>query len=121
MLDTAFYQPYMRQLRKGVYSRKLSTLASKALGMHIQQRRRGSTMLLEGGDSAAPFPANDAVIGHSSIEDAAVALRLYWHRSVEWEQSLGYPLQTQRDDALCGCCQAPLWMYLNGCNLPIGC
>jgi hypothetical protein len=50
-------------------------------------------------DGAAPFPTKDAVVGHSSIEDAAAALRLYWHRSVEWEQSTGYPLRTGRDDA----------------------
>jgi hypothetical protein len=112
----------MRESRKGAYPRKLSTLASKESGVHIQKQRRGPmTLLGKGGDGAAPFPADNAIVSHSSVEDNAAALRLYWHRSVEWERSLGYPLRTQQDDARRGRRQAPLRMYLDGCNLPIGC
>jgi len=60
------------------------------------------------------------------VEDAAAALRLYWHRCNEWEQSLGYPLRRSCDgnnnkinnDGL-ECCWTPLNMYLDGCNLPV--
>ncbi len=89
--------------------------------MHIQQRQRGSTTLLwKGGDGAAPFPTDNAVVGHSSVEGAAAALCLYWHRSVKWEQSIGYPLQTERDDARCGRCWAPLRITSTGATSPLG-
>ncbi len=89
--------------------------------MHIQQRRRGSMMSLgKGGDGATPFPADDAVVGHSSVEDAAAALRLYRHRSVEWEQSLGYPLRTERDDARRGRRRPPLRITSTGATSPSG-
>ncbi len=59
--------------------------------MHVQNQQRGLTTLLgKGGGGAAPFPADNDVVGHSSVKDAPAALRLYWHRSVKWEQSLEY-------------------------------
>lgn len=48
-----------------------------------------------------------------------MALRLSRHRNIEWEQSLGYPLFLgSKRSALC---RAPLRMFLDRCNLPMGC
>ena len=104
--DTSTYKPYQRETRKKLYPRKLSTLTNEELGIHIQQHQQ------------------PIIIGHSSVEDAAAALRLYWHKHVEWERSLGYPLLRRRHDGLDTRQQPrriPLKMYLDGCNLPISC
>ena len=59
---------------------------------------------------------NASNVGHSSVEDAAAALRLYWHSASNWERSLGHPLiktqQHQRKWPPLKC------KYLDGCNLP---
>ena len=107
--DTAFYKPYMRSVRnKKMYSRKLSHLTEEYLGITIQQSQQ---------------PKNESStatsIGHSSVEDAAAALRLYWIKANEWERSLGYPLSTKAQQA-CQVSWNPIKLYLDGCNLPIG-
>ena len=112
----------MRESRKRAFPRKLSSLASEELGIHIQQqqqqqKRQESASSGVAEEDGALLLANNAV-GHSSVEDAAAALRLYWHRSVEWERSLGHPLRTEQTN---GRRRIPLRMYLDGCNLPIGC
>ncbi len=84
-----------------MYPRKLSTLTSEELGISIQQK-------------------SSSVVGHSSVEDAAAALRLYWHENVRWERSLGHPLLGIRERTSQRR-RIPLRMYLDGCNLPIGC
>lgn len=84
-----------------MYPRKLSTLTSEELGISIQQK-------------------SSSVVGHSSVEDAAAALRLYWHGNVRWERSLGHPLLGIRERTSRRR-RTPLRMYLDGCNLPIGC
>jgi len=91
-----------------MYPRKLSVLTKEELGIHIQQKSRG--------DHTSQISSN---VGHSSVEDAAAALRLYWHKFTEWERYLGYPL-TMAQQATSRC-HLPLQMYLDGCNLPIGC
>jgi len=107
--DTSTYKPYQRETRKKLYPRKLSTLTNEELGIHIQQQKQQQ---------------QQPIAGHSSVEDAAAALRLYWHKHVEWERSLGYPLLRRRHDGLDTRQQPrrkPLKMYLDGCNLPISC
>jgi hypothetical protein len=112
--DTSTYKPYQRETRKKLYPRKLSTLACEELGIHIQQQQQQQQQ-------------QQTIIGHSSVEDAAAALRLYWHKHGEWERSLGYPLLRRRHDNLDTRRQQqqlrriPLKMYLDGCNLPISC
>ena len=64
-----------------MYPRKLSVLTKEELGIHIQQKSQGD-----------PNSQISTIIGHSSVEDAAAALRLYWHKFTEWERYLGYPL-----------------------------
>lgn len=91
-----------------MYPRKLSVLTKEELGIHIQQKSQGD-----------PNSQISTIIGHSSVEDAAAALRLYWHKFTEWERYLGYPL-TMAQQATSRC-HLPLQMYLDGCNLPIGC
>jgi len=108
--DTAFYKPYMRSVRnKKMYSRKLSHLTSEYLGIEIQQpqpKKESST---------------STSIGHSSVEDAAAALRLYWIKANEWERSLGHPLSTKAQQLqACQIAWNPIKLYLDGCNLPIG-
>jgi DNA polymerase III epsilon subunit-like protein len=107
--DTSTYKPYQRETRKKLYPRKLSTLACEELGIHIQQQKQQQ---------------QQPIVGHSSVEDAAAALRLYWHKHVEWERSLGYPLLRRRHDGVDTQetqRRIPLKMYLDGCNLPISC
>ncbi|KAL7528936.1 hypothetical protein ACHAWF_002772 [Thalassiosira exigua] len=98
--DTAFYPPYMRRSRRKLFPRKLSALASEELDVEIQRKDGPS-------------------VGHSSVEDAAAALRLYWHKHAEWERWLGHPLR--RNVATRSAPRRrPLRMYLDGCNLPVG-
>ena len=80
-----------------MFPRKLSTLSSEELGIDIQQN-------------------NASIVGHSSVEDAAAALRLYWHSNTEWERYLGYQILDTRQISQTW---PPLKMYLDGCNLPI--
>ena len=119
--DTAFYVPYMRQVRTKLYSRKLSVLSSEELGIDIQQQHLQSAdhppPLMEDEGGEVSMIQNDNNIGHSSVEDAAAALRLYWNRCVEWERSLGYPLSSDGKASSTGF--APLSMHLDGCNLPM--
>ena len=84
----------MRRVKRRLFSRKLSTLSREELGIEIQQ-------------------SSSATVGHSSVEDAAAALRLYWSRHGAWERWLGYPLAESeqprgQDD------WPPLTMYLDG-------
>ena len=110
--DTALYKPYMRSVRnKKMYSRKLSHLTSEYLGLEIQQPKQSKN---ESSSTATS-------IGHSSVEDAAAALRLYWIKANEWERSLGYPLSTKAQQLqACQVSWNPIKLYLDGCNLPIG-
>ena len=108
--DTALYKPYMRSVRnKKMYSRKLSHLTSEYLNIEIQQPQQPKK---ESSSTATS-------IGHSSVEDAAAALRLYWINANEWERSLGYPLSTKAQQS-CQTAWNPIKLYLDGCNLPIG-
>ncbi len=123
--DTAFFVPYMRQVRTKLYSRKLSVLSSEELGIDIQQSSSSSSLSEhpppledENGGGGVSMIQNDSKVGHSSVEDAAAALRLYWNRCIEWERSLGYPL-SDRDGAVAPSNWSPLSMYLDGCNLPV--
>ncbi|KAL7452031.1 hypothetical protein ACHAWC_003771 [Mediolabrus comicus] len=144
--DTAFFVPYMRRVgNRKLYSRKLSVLSSEELGIDIQQQQQSvndDPPLLEeesatnsnrssSSSSSGKVMSsiqNESMIGHSSVEDAAAALRLYWHRCNEWEQSLSYPLRRSCDGSNnnnkinndgAECCWTPLKMYLDGCNLPV--
>jgi hypothetical protein len=120
----------MRQVRTKMYSRKLSALSSEELGIDIQQQQQHQSsehpppLEDEGGgsgsDSGVSMIQNETMVGHSSVEDAAAALRLYWNRCVEWEHSLGYPLSSGSNGRVAGSSEwAPLNMYLDGCNLPV--
>jgi len=111
--DTALYKPYMRSVRnKKMYSRKLSHLTSEHLGIEIQIQQP-QQMKKESSTATS--------IGHSSVEDAAAALRLYWIKANEWERSLGYPLSTKTQQLqACQTAWNPIKLYLDGCNLPIG-
>ena len=122
--DTAFFVPYMRQVRTKLYSRKLSALSSEELGIDIQQQQQQSfespPPLEDEDGGGASMIQNDSMVGHSSVEDAAAALRLYWNRCIEWEHSLGYPLSSGSDGGAATTAEwAPLSMYLDGCNLPV--
>jgi RNA exonuclease 4 len=121
--DTAFFVPYMRQVKTKMYSRKLSVLSSEELGIDIQQHQSLVPPSLEDEDDdvggGGVSIQNDSKVGHSSVEDAAAALRLYWNRCVEWEHSLGYPLKIGNDGLSSASEWAPLRMYLDGCNLPV--
>mmetsp|Transcript_44545 Transcript_44545/g.94802 ORF Transcript_44545/g.94802 Transcript_44545/m.94802 type:complete len:692 (+) Transcript_44545:101-2176(+) len=112
--DTAFYPPYMRRVRRKLYPKKLSALTSEVLDIEIQQKSQTAPSSEMCGVKSI---RNASIVGHSSVEDAAAALRLYWHRFREWERTLGYPLLKTRQ---IGQCWPPLKMYLDGCNLPIG-
>lgn len=121
--DTAFFVPYMRQVRNKLYSRKLSVLSSEELGIDIQQSSSSSLEQMpllenEDGGGGVSMIQNDSMVGHSSVEDAAAALRLYWNRCIEWERSLGYPLSSV-DGTAVSSNWSPLSMYLDGCNLPV--
>ncbi|KAL3790997.1 hypothetical protein HJC23_002986 [Cyclotella cryptica] len=118
--DTAFYRPYMRQVRRRLFPRKLSTLSSEELGIEIQQEPQ----FVEQNETAdVPNQNNYSLsIGHSSVEDAAAALKLYWHRCQHWERSLRYPLlPSTSGSSTTGIRWPPLkCMYLDCCNLPLG-
>ena len=103
--DTSLYKHYMRAGKRRRYPRKLSHLTSELLGIDIQKQSDNDSML-----------QNATNIGHSSVEDAAAALRLYWLRAKEWEASLDFPLTSIQDQSP----WEPLDMYLDGCNLPVG-
>jgi hypothetical protein len=124
--DTAFFIPYMRQVRTRMFSRKLSVLSSEELGIDIQQRQQTlvdppslQSEEEEEGESVGVSLQNESRVGHSSVEDAAAALRLYWHKCIEWEHSLGYPLSTEAAAAEIASEWNPLNMFLDGCNLPV--
>lgn len=91
-----------------MYPRKLSVLTKEELGIDIQQKMQGESI-----------SHISSIVGHSSVEDAAAALRLYWHKFNAWERSLGYPLTMTQQTTIRH--YVPLRMYLDGCNLPIGC
>lgn len=107
----------MRQVRKRLFPRKLSALTSEELGIEIQQEPH----LIET-DTDGPSPNNySSSIGHSSIEDAAAALRLYWHKCQDWERSLRYPLLVPADSTPNNIRWPPIkCFYLDCCNLPLG-
>jgi len=118
--DTAFFVPYMRQVRTKLYSRKLSALSSEELGIDIQQSSEHPPPLEDEGSDGVSMIQNDSMVGHSSVEDAAAALRLYWNRCIEWEHSLGYPLSSSGGGGVAATSEwDPLSMYLDGCNLPV--
>ena len=104
--DTATYRQFMRpgRSRNKMLQRKLSQIVEEELGMDIQS----------GGG------------GHSSVEDAEAALKLYWKVRGSWEHSLGYPLRSfgvNKSDvpALVNDHHwPPVILYLDGCNLPLG-
>lgn len=100
-----------------MFPRKLSTLSSEVLGIEIQQEPH-----LIPDDDEGNAIKNSSKIGHSSVEDAATALRLYWHRCLGWERSLRYPLTSPQscDTSTDERHWPALGMYLDGCNLPIG-
>lgn len=103
--DTATCRWFMKsgRSRNKMLQRKLSHLVEEELGMDIQ-----------GGGG-----------GHSSVEDAEAALRLYWKVRLAWEHSLGCPLRSfgaNEDDvpALVKDYWPAVTLYLDGCNLPLG-
>lgn len=101
--------------------RKLSALASDELGIDIQQQSHQWSRIENGKQSDEMRLKNSSMIGHSSVEDAAAALRLYWHKYDDWEHSLRYPLAPIKSPtSIPFQKRPPLEMYLDGCNLPIG-
>ena len=116
--DTAFYRPYMRQVRRRLFPRKLSALTSEELGIEIQQEPN----LEEQNETVYCAPKEYvSSLGHSSVEDAAAALRLYWHRCQDWERSLCYPLLSSAVEASASVIRPPIkCFYLDCCNLPLG-
>ena len=104
--DTSLYKHFMRAGKRRRYPRKLSQLTSELLGMDIQQQSENDSTL-----------KNTTNIGHSSVEDAAAALRLYWLRAKEWEESLDLPLISLAQGQSSW---EPLDVNLDGCNLPVG-
>ena len=102
--DTATYRQFMRpgRSRNKMLQRKLSQLVEEELGMDIQS----------GGG------------GHSSVEDAEAALKLYWKVRDSWEHSLGYPLRSFGQSVVPALVTDHHWppviLYLDGCNLPLG-
>lgn len=111
----------MRQVRRRLFPRKLSTLSSEELGIEIQQE---PTLIVEPTVTTKnDARTNDysASVGHSSVEDAAAALKLYWHKCQDWERSLRYPLISSDSSS----CISNRWptiesFYLDCCNLPLG-
>ena len=103
--DTATYRQFMKpgRSRNKMLQRKLSHLVEEELGMDIQS----------GGG------------GHSSVEDAEAALKLYWKVRNSWERSLGCPLRSfgakNKNDVpeLVKDHWSPVTLYLDGCNLPL--
>mmetsp|Transcript_22523 Transcript_22523/g.51569 ORF Transcript_22523/g.51569 Transcript_22523/m.51569 type:complete len:357 (-) Transcript_22523:107-1177(-) len=97
--DTATFPPFMYLgHRRKLLPRKLAFLTEEHLGLVIQN----STM------------------GHSSVEDATGALRLYLSHQVEWETYAGHPLAAYITDTLVdGPQHFPLSIYLDACNLPM--
>jgi len=121
--DTATYHPFMLhgRGRRRMLPRKLSALASDELGIDIQQQSHQRSYIENGKQNHGMRLKNSSMIGHSSVEDAAAALRLYWHRYDDWEHSLRYPLAPMQSPISIPFQQRPpLEMYLDGCNLPIG-
>ncbi len=101
--------------------RKLSALASDELGIDIQQQSHQRSRNENGNQNDEVCLTNSSMLGHSSVEDAAAALRLYWHKYDDWEHSLRYPLQPIKLPTSTPFRQRPpLTMYLDGCNIPIG-
>ena len=132
--DTSTYRPYMREGGRGhggrrMLPRKLSTLSSEELGIDIQLQPH--EMKNEDDSMHCPDKTKEddsirnATIGHSSVEDAVAALRLYWHKCIDWERSMGFPLKPPSQvgrafNATSHRQWSRLQMYLDGCNLPIG-
>ncbi|KAL7514614.1 hypothetical protein ACHAXN_011956 [Cyclotella atomus] len=119
--DTSLYRPYMRQVRRRLFPRKLSVLTSEELGIEIQQEPQ---LVIEQTEVNDDTPSEYAAsVGHSSVEDAAAALRLYWHKCQDWERSLRYPLLVPCGASSDSC--TVKWppiktFYLDSCNLPVG-
>ncbi|KAL7461265.1 hypothetical protein ACHAXS_001685, partial [Conticribra weissflogii] len=121
--DTASYHPFMLhgRGRRRMLPRKLSALASDELGIDIQQQSHQRSRNENGNQNDEVCLTNSSMLGHSSVEDAAAALRLYWHKYDDWEHSLTYPLKPIKLQISTPFRQRPpLKMYLDGCNLPIG-
>ena len=116
-----------------MYPRKLSTLSEELLGIEIQQQNSSSSSAststsssIEGtkssssskenndGNKGKSVIQNESAVGHSSVEDAAAALRLYWHNHIQWERSLGYPLDKTQQQQFISRCWPPLKIYLDG-------
>ncbi|KAL7517717.1 hypothetical protein ACHAWX_002615 [Stephanocyclus meneghinianus] len=118
--DTAFYRPYMREVRRRLFPRKLSTLCSEELCIEIQKEPQLVEQTKTVGSTNQNHYASS--IGHSSVEDAAAALNLYWHRCQHWERSLRYPLLPPVPGSLSTSIRWPpvKCMYLDCCNLPLG-
>ena len=107
----------MRQVRRRLFPRKLSTLTSEELGIEIQQEPD----LIEQTESCHNTTNEyNTSIGHSSVEDAAAALRLYWHKCQDWERSMRYPLHISAGLNAGVRKWPPLKIYLDCCNLPLG-
>ena len=110
----------MRQVRRRLFPRKLSTLTSEELGIEIQQE---PALLAEHTVTTDDASTNKytATLGHSSVEDAAAALKLYWHKYQEWERALRYPLAVSDSSSYVSNKWFPVnSFYLDCCNLPLG-
>lgn len=97
--DTAYYPPYMKKGKRRYYytssapgqrkstqyyPRKLAELSKEFLGMAIQSNFTNHAL----------NSSDDRIqVGHDSIEDAAASLLLYKKASLEWEESLDFPLE----------------------------
>ena len=106
-----------------MYPRKLSVLTSEKLDIEIQQKSDHEVpppLTEEDNTGAGNSIKNASMVGHSSVEDGAAALRLYWHEYSKWERSLGYPFRLDSEEHQMTQSWSPLKMYLDGCNLPIG-
>ena len=107
----------MRQVRRRLFPRKLSTLTSEELGIEIQQELNLVEQTESCHDTTNEYNTS---IGHSSVEDAAAALKLYWHKCQDWERSMRYPLHSSAESNT-GVRRWPLLkIYLDCCNLPLG-
>jgi len=87
--DTSFYKPFMQQVRKKKYSRKLSHLVKEHLEVDIQQNDKSNMSIPVHIDkNNEHISSSEHHTGHSSIEDASAALLLYLKYEKEWEESL---------------------------------